>query len=92
MFRSGYSNVFTGTADWQKIGYCKQQDLRLESDSNLCAKSAFSLRPCTEVNGGGWVTSNGPAPGPCWANSITTDHISPAGAIKPESPPVATGG
>ena len=33
-------------------------------------------------------SSRSPAPGPwrCWGDSITTDHISPAGAIKRDSP------
>ena len=84
MFRSRYADVFKGDRHWQKI----------KSSGGLTydwsAKSTYVQNPP-------YFTSLQPEPAPVtnienarilgiFGDSITTDHISPAGAIKADSP------
>jgi len=86
MFRSRYSNVFTGTADWQKIDTVDSKTYAWKSDSTYVQNPPFFEAMAAEVNGGGMGDIYGARPLALLGDSITTDHISPAGAIKPESP------
>ena len=84
MFRARYANVFKGDRDWQKI----KSSGGLTYDWNT--KSTYVRNPP-------YFTGLTPEPAPIsnienaqilglFGDSITTDHISPAGAIKADSP------
>ena len=85
MFRDRYSNVFAGTAEWQAIG--KGQDgktYQWDSDSTYIKNPPFfegmgkEPKAIENITGARCLALLG--------DSITTDHISPAGAIKKDSP------
>jgi aconitate hydratase len=86
MFRSRYSNVFTGTADWQKIDTVDSKTYAWKADSTYVQNPPFFEGMAPEVNGGGMADIEGARPLALLGDSITTDHISPAGAIKTDSP------
>jgi aconitate hydratase len=86
MFRSRYSNVFTGTADWQKIDTVDSKTYAWKADSTYVQNPPFFEGMAAEVNGGGMADITGARPLALLGDSITTDHISPAGAIKTDSP------
>jgi aconitate hydratase A / 2-methylisocitrate dehydratase len=84
MFRKEYADVFSGDASWQaiKTSEAKTYDWSDESTyiqhppffQNL-SKEPSAIIPIEDANILG-----------LFGDSITTDHISPAGAIKPDSP------
>jgi aconitate hydratase len=86
MFRSRYSNVFTGTADWQKIDTVDSKTYAWKADSTYVQNPPFFEDMAAAVNGGGMGNIYGARPLALLGDSITTDHISPAGAIKTDSP------
>ena len=86
MFRSRYSNVFTGTADWQQIATVDSQTYAWNGDSTYVQNPPFFEGMAASANGGGIVDIQGARPLALLGDSITTDHISPAGAIKTDSP------
>ena len=86
MFRSRYSNVFTGTADWQKIDTVDSKTYAWKSDSTYVQNPPFFEDMAVELNGDGLTDIKGARPLALLGDSITTDHISPAGAIKTDSP------
>ena len=84
MFRDRYKDVFKGDAGWRKIKPAKGQTFSWDAKSTYVQKPGFF---------------DGLADGPAGVapvenarilallgDSITTDHISPAGAIKADSP------
>ena len=84
MFTKKYADVFKGDAHWRKISVKGGADLRLGQEVDLRAEPAVFRR-------------HGPASGAAHRHrrrararllldSITTDHISPAGSIKVDSP------
>lgn len=83
MFRERYANVFEGNEDWRALGIPKQK--------------TYSWPTSTYINNPPYFTGMSVEPHPvscikqarCLVkvgDSITTDHISPAGSIHPESP------
>ncbi len=86
MFRSRYSNVFTGTADWQKIDTVDSKTYAWKGDSTYVQNPPFFEGMAAAVNGSGLGDIHGARPLALLGDSITTDHISPAGAIKTDSP------
>jgi aconitate hydratase len=86
MFRSRYSNVFTGTADWQQIDTVDSKTYAWKSDSTYVQNPPFFEDMAAEVNSGGIADIQDARPLALLGDSITTDHISPAGAIKTDSP------
>jgi aconitate hydratase len=86
MFRSRYSNVFTGTRAWQEIDTVDRKTYAWSSDSTYVQNPPFFSGMSAEVNGGGISDITGARPLAILGDSITTDHISPAGAIKSASP------
>ncbi len=86
MFRSRYSNVFTGTADWQKIATPESQTYTWNSDSTYVQNPPYFDGMPPSVNGQAFADIFGARPLAILGDSITTDHISPAGAIKTDSP------
>ncbi|MEO1069773.1 MAG: aconitate hydratase, partial [Cyanobacteria bacterium J06638_6] len=86
MFRSRYSNVFTGTADWQQIATPESQTYTWNGDSTYVQNPPYFIDMPASVNGQAFTDILGARPLAILGDSITTDHISPAGAIKTESP------
>ena len=86
MFRSRYSNVFTGDQEWQQIEAADAQTYAWEAGSTYVQNPPFFEGMSAAVNGGGMTDITGARPLALLGDSITTDHISPAGAIKPASP------
>ncbi|WP_213663394.1 aconitate hydratase AcnA [Stutzerimonas stutzeri] len=84
MFRSRYADVFTGDEHWQKIAVSAGDTYQWNADSSYVQNPPF-------------FTDIGQPPAPpadieharvfaVFGDSITTDHISPAGNIKTSSP------
>ncbi|PZV08861.1 MAG: aconitate hydratase AcnA [Leptolyngbya sp.] len=86
MFRSRYSNVFTGTADWQQIATPESQTYTWSGDSTYVQNPPYFTDMAPSVNGQAFADIIGARPLAILGDSITTDHISPAGAIKTDSP------
>ena len=86
MFRSRYGNVFTGTADWQKIDTPESQTYTWSGDSTYVQNPPYFTGMAPSVNGQAFADILGARPLAVLGDSITTDHISPAGAIKTDSP------
>ncbi|MEO1094972.1 MAG: aconitate hydratase AcnA [Cyanobacteria bacterium J06638_28] len=86
MFRSRYSNVFTGTAGWQAIAAKASQTYDWQSSSTYVQNPPFFESMTATVNGNSSHDVIGARPLALLGDSITTDHISPAGAIKTDSP------
>ena len=84
MFRQRYGNVFAGTADWQKIGGATGQTFNWRDSSTYVRHPSFfedmeaEPGPVADIAGARTLAVLG--------DSITTDHISPAGAISQDSP------
>jgi aconitate hydratase len=86
MFRSRYSNVFSGTPDWQQIQTVDSKTYAWKSDSTYVQNPPFFEGMAPTVNGQAFADIQGARPLALLGDSITTDHISPAGAIKTDSP------
>ncbi|NEP18043.1 MAG: aconitate hydratase, partial [Leptolyngbya sp. SIO4C1] len=86
MFRSRYGNVFTGNQAWQKIDAKETQTYGWDSDSTYVQNPPYFEGMQPSVNGSSLGDIHGARLLALLGDSITTDHISPAGAIKKESP------
>ncbi len=84
MFTSTYADVFTGDEQWRSLPVPEGERFAWEDDSTYVRLPPYfesmSLEPGTveDIAGARFLVMLG--------DSVTTDHISPAGAIKPESP------
>ena len=84
MFRKQYADVFSGDATWQAIPVTKGQTYRWNNDSTYVQLPPFftGLKAAPEaladIENANILALLG--------DSITTDHISPAGSIKADSP------
>jgi len=84
MFRSRYANVFEGPEEWKTIETATGETYRWDPGSTYVKLPPFfeemrpEPEPVTDVTGARALAK--------LADSVTTDHISPAGAIKKESP------
>lgn len=84
MFREQYKDVFTGTKDWQSMNIPDSQTFHWQQDSTYIQNPPFfenmQATPSAihEIKGARILALLG--------DSITTDHISPAGSIRPDSP------
>jgi aconitate hydratase len=87
MFRSRYRNVFVGTEDWQAIATTPSQTYAWSDDSTYVQNPPYFGGMSPTLNGShSSVHIQGAHPLAILGDSITTDHISPAGAIKTDSP------
>ncbi|MHC4066680.1 MAG: aconitate hydratase AcnA, partial [Planctomycetota bacterium] len=83
-FRTLYANVFEGSEQWNRISCAGGDTYNWDADSTYIQDPPFfaDLTPepgeISEIKGARVLAVLG--------DSITTDHISPAGAIKPDSP------
>src|SRR6186997_898077 len=84
MFRKQYADVFTGDERWQALPVPEGDLYDWSDDSTYIRRPPFFAgmprepEPLPDVEGARCLVSLG--------DSVTTDHISPAGSIKPESP------
>ena len=83
-FSQQYASVFTGNDQWNQIAGAGGETYRWESSSTYIHEPPFLTRmgkdvpPIEPITGARVLVMLG--------DSVTTDHISPAGAIKPDSP------
>jgi len=84
MFRSRYANVFDGPPEWQAIQVAGGETYDWQDGSTYVRKPSFfedmgaAPGAIADVDGARELAILG--------DSVTTDHISPAGAIKQDSP------
>ena len=84
MFRTRYADVFTGDRSWKKIKVVPGKTYRWQANSTYVKNPPFfqgmsgKPAPITDIAKGRILGIFG--------DSITTDHISPAGSIKKASP------
>src|SRR3546814_4748423 len=84
MFRARYANVFDGDARWQAINVVASDTYQWRTGSTYVANPPYfegmnmTPAPVSDI-----IEAK---PLAIFADSITTDHISPAGSIKAASP------
>jgi aconitate hydratase len=84
MFRKEYAEVFEGTAEWKSIKVERSDTYDWQDDSTYIRLSPFfdemgvDPKPVEDIHGARILAMLG--------DSVTTDHISPAGSIKADSP------
>ncbi|MEO0541426.1 MAG: aconitate hydratase AcnA, partial [Cyanobacteria bacterium P01_A01_bin.105] len=90
MFRSRYDNVFSGNDAWKQIEAEETETYGWTAGSTYVQNPPFfegmAASVSASVNGGAFSNIKGARPLALLGDSITTDHISPAGAIKADSP------
>ncbi len=84
MFRKRYSNVFLGPEQWQKLPIAEGQTYAWDARSTYVKQPPFFADLAKEP--GAIADIHGARALAIFADSITTDHISPAGNIKKDSP------
>jgi aconitate hydratase len=84
MFTRDYADVFQGDERWQSLDVPAGETFTWEPDSTYVRRPPYFERmpdkpaPVTDIHGARVLAMLG--------DSVTTDHISPAGAIKTDSP------
>ena len=84
MFHKEYAEVFEGTPEWKSINVDRVDTYGWQSDSTYIRLSPFfegmqaTPAPVNDIHGARILAMLG--------DSVTTDHISPAGSIKADSP------
>ena len=84
MFRARYADVFEGSAIWRKVKANKGKTYKWDNDSTYVKNPPYfegmtmTPKPVTDIIGARVLGVFG--------DSITTDHISPAGSIKKDGP------
>lgn len=84
MFHEQYADVFTGNHEWQTMKVVDSQTYGWRNDSTYIQNPPFfetmksTPQAIQDIKGARVLA--------LLADSITTDHISPAGSIKPDSP------
>ncbi|MFC8734000.1 aconitate hydratase AcnA [Luteimicrobium sp. NPDC057192] len=84
MFTADYANVFAGDERWQGLPTPEGSVFEWEDSSTYVRKPPYfegmglEPEPVSDIAGARVLAKLG--------DSVTTDHISPAGAIKPDSP------
>ncbi|MGC5166416.1 aconitate hydratase AcnA [Luteimicrobium sp. DT211] len=84
MFTEDYANVFAGDERWQGLPTPEGSVFEWDDDSTYVRKPPYfegmglEPEPVADIAGARVLARLG--------DSVTTDHISPAGAIKPDSP------
>ncbi len=82
MFRQRYADVFRGDPVWQNLPVAQGQTYVWDAASTYVRRPTFF-----EADGfGGFADVNGARPLAILGDSVTTDHISPAGSIKKDGP------
>ncbi|WP_308407643.1 aconitate hydratase AcnA [Streptomyces sp. RKAG337] len=84
MFNKSYQDVFAGDAQWQALPIPTGNTFEWDAESTYVRKPPYfdgmtmETTPVTDVTGARVLARLG--------DSVTTDHISPAGAIKADTP------
>jgi aconitate hydratase len=84
MFTESYADVFAGDEQWQSLPTPEGEIFAWDPDSTYVRKPPYfdgmpaDPAPVSDIKGARVLLKLG--------DSITTDHISPAGSIKPDSP------
>ncbi|GAB3926303.1 aconitate hydratase [Microlunatus endophyticus] len=84
MFTESYADVFAGDQQWQSLPTPEGETFAWDSESTYVRKAPYfegmptEPTPVTDIEGARVLLKLG--------DSVTTDHISPAGAIKADSP------
>ncbi len=84
LFEKDYADVFAGDERWQSLPTPTGSTFEWDPSSTYVRKPTYfdgmgmSLTPVTDINGARVLAKLG--------DSVTTDHISPAGSIKADSP------
>jgi len=84
MYRKEYAEVFDGDEIWRSIGVPESEVYAWSGDSTYIQHPPFfegmdkEPKPVEDIKGARVLAKLG--------DSVTTDHISPAGSIKPDSP------
>jgi len=84
MFQKKYADVFTGDERWRKISTPKSSQYDWRADSTYIRRPPYFDGMPRQPSGISPIT--GARVLALLGDSITTDHISPAGSIKPDSP------
>jgi aconitate hydratase len=84
MFTSQYANVFTGNQDWNNIDVAKGDTYQWDPESTYVRLPPFFEGLTKKVPGAKPV--KGARLLALLGDNVTTDHISPAGSIKADSP------
>ncbi|MEJ2675709.1 MAG: aconitate hydratase, partial [Acidihalobacter sp.] len=83
-FKTSYAEVFSGESRWQKLEAPEGELFAWNDESTYVQNPPYfenidqPLAPVSDIKGARVLAKLG--------DSVTTDHISPAGAIKPDSP------
>ena len=85
MYVSRYANVFAGPAEWQAVKFPSGQTYKWDSVSTYIKNPPYFHGMAMEPPAG-FADIVGARPLALLGDSITTDHISPAGNIKKSSP------
>jgi len=85
MFIERYSDVFAGTEQWQDINVAEGETYSWDSASTYVRQPPY-FEGMSQTVEGGFSDIKGASLLALLGDSITTDHISPAGAIKADSP------
>jgi aconitate hydratase len=83
-FRKRYANVFDGANEWKKIKVGKGQNFQWDANSTYVRQPPYFVGMPREAPGVSDIS--GARILALFGDSITTDHISPAGSIKKDSP------
>ncbi|MFF5480077.1 aconitate hydratase AcnA [Streptomyces sp. NPDC012935] len=84
MFNKSYQDVFAGDAQWQALPIPTGNTFEWDADSTYVRKPPYfegmtmETTPVSDITGARVLAKLG--------DSVTTDHISPAGAIKADTP------
>ena len=84
MFEEEYANVFSSNETWNRIAVPEGENYAWQSDSTYIRRPTFfegltqETAPIQPITGARVLAK--------LADSVTTDHISPAGSIAPDSP------
>jgi aconitate hydratase len=84
LFKKSYSDVFAGDARWQSISVTKSDTYKWDGGSTYVANPPYFVGITKTAPG--IPTISGAACLAVLGDSITTDHISPAGDIKKDGP------
>ena len=89
LFKQNYADVFKGDARWNEIALARRRALRLGRQIHLHQEPAV-LRRHDACRSARSRDINGARVLGLFGDSITTDHISPAGDIKATRPPASS--
>ncbi|MBL4843765.1 MAG: aconitate hydratase AcnA [Thalassospira sp.] len=84
MYKDRYDNIFAGPKPWQEIEVTEGETFEWDGKSTYVQNPPYFVNMAKEP--GAFSEVHGARPLLILADSVTTDHISPAGSIKEESP------